>query len=222
MNWFDGIFAEKQPFYSLLSLEKISREIILRFDFTEFLRKKCATIHILFLVLLILQKVSNQLHLILIFQEAGALRYYTLPNLKPGTSYVVCFETIHTSNDDDEESSVSNSPKNSEDCHETRTLNSKSEMVSALHFPYTEVLISIVVSASVSACLAVMCCYLMPKLHKRGSNGTKNQVQSNNDHLVEVNLKDENDNNKSAHHHHHLKNHDVENSLGEPVELIKR
>ena len=138
--------------------------------------------------------------------------------MKPGTSYIVCFETIHTSNDDNEESSNSNSP-NSEDCHETRTLNPKSEIsASALQFPYTEVLISIVVSASISACLAVMCCYLMPKLHKKGKNPISNQAQSQ-DHLVEVNLKDENDNNKS---HHHLKNHDVENSLGEPVELIKR
>ena len=110
-----------------------------------------------------------------------------MPNLKPGSSYVVCFETIHTSN-------TNNNVPNTEDCHETKTLGTKIDM-SSLNFPITEVLISVVVSASVCICLAIMCCYLIPKLCR--SKSDKNMPNQN--HINSNNMKDENDNTKEQH-----------------------
>ena len=99
---------------------------------------------------------------------------------------MVCFETIHTSNNND--------VPNTEDCHETKTLGTKIDM-SSLNFPITEVLISVVVSASVSICLAIMCCYLIPKLCR--SKSDKNMPNQN--HINTNNMKDENDNTKEQH-----------------------
>ena len=164
----------------------------------------------------------NMTHLMSSKKEAGALRYYTLPNLKPGSSYVVCFETIHTSSNENQ--NEEDEPKNSEDCHETRTLSAvKADMSSLLTtFPITEVLISVVVTGSVCIFLAVMCCFLL-KLNRKSSNKNSptsrrhSAIQSSQSHSnVHDQALDENDNSTAGviKEHLHMKHDDVEEPIG--------
>lgn len=172
----------------------------------------------------------NMTHLMSSKKEAGALRYYTLPNLKSGSSYVVCFETIHTSSNENNSYQNNNNnekePKNSEDCHETRTLSAiKADMSSLINFPMTEVLISAAVTALVCIFLAVMCCFLVKLNKKSSSNNNNNNAQTNNNsrrHSAMIQSHDqgldENDNTTHAgvvKEHLHIKHaDDVEEPMG--------
>ena len=176
----------------------------------------------------------NMTHLMSSKKEAGALRYYTLPNLKSGSSYVVCFETIHTSNNENNLNQNNNNekePKNSEDCHETRTLSAvKADMSSLINFPMTEVLISAAVTALICIFLAVMCCFLVKLSRKSSNNNNKNSSQTNRRHSTGIHsqnqnrsniqdqgLVDENDNTTHSgvvKEHLHIKHDDDEEHIG--------
>lgn len=89
--------------------------------------------------------------------KSDASRFYTLPNLTPDSSYVVCFDTL-------ENSQASKAPVQSENCREIKTLKPNHTQL----FPFVEVAAAAIVSAVVSAMLAALCCYLIYKYcHKK-------------------------------------------------------